>query len=86
MLSQDGLRVLLRRKYPEATPHGFRSSFRDWAADETDYPAEVAEHALAHLEGSADGAVVSQDGHVREAAWADGGLGGLHRGLTRRAL
>ena len=53
MLSQDGLRVLLRRKYPEATPHGFRSSFRDWAADETDYPAEVAEHALAHLEGSA---------------------------------
>ncbi len=52
MLSQDGLRVLLRRKYPEATPHGFRSSFRDWAADETDYPAEVAEHALAHLEGS----------------------------------
>ena len=30
------------------TPHGFRSSFRDWAAEETDYPPEVAEMALAH--------------------------------------
>ena len=31
-----------------AVPHGFRSSFRDWAAEETDYPREVAEAALAH--------------------------------------
>jgi integrase len=30
------------------TPHGFRSSFRDWAAEETPFPAEVAEMALAH--------------------------------------
>ena len=30
------------------TPHGFRSSFRDWAAEETSFPAEVAEMALAH--------------------------------------
>jgi len=30
------------------TPHGFRSSFRDWAAEETNFPAEVAEMALAH--------------------------------------
>ena len=30
------------------TPHGFRSSFRDWAAEETAFPAEVAEMALAH--------------------------------------
>lgn len=30
------------------TPHGFRSSFRDWAAEETDFPAEVTEMALAH--------------------------------------
>ena len=29
-------------------PHGFRSSFRDWAAEETDHPREVAEAALAH--------------------------------------
>ena len=31
-----------------ATPHGFRSSFRDWIAEETNYPGEVAEAALAH--------------------------------------
>ena len=53
MLGDDVMRQLLVRKYPGVTTHGFRSSFRDWAADQTDYPAEVAEHALAHLEGSA---------------------------------
>ena len=31
-----------------AVPHGFRSSVRDWAAEETDHPREVAETALAH--------------------------------------
>jgi integrase len=31
-----------------ATAHGFRSSFRDWVADQTDFPREVAEAALAH--------------------------------------
>ena len=31
-----------------AVPHGFRSSFRDWAAEETDHPREVAEAALTH--------------------------------------
>ena len=30
-------------------PHGFRSSFRDWAAEETNQPREVAEAALAHV-------------------------------------
>jgi len=33
------------------TPHGFRSSFRDWAGDETDFAREVAEAALSHLVG-----------------------------------
>jgi integrase len=32
----------------ELTAHGFRSSFRDWAAERTGFPAEVAEMALAH--------------------------------------
>ena len=30
-------------------PHGFRSSFRDWAAEETNHPREVIEAALAHV-------------------------------------
>jgi integrase len=36
------------RQNKVATTHGFRSTFRDWSADETDYPREVCEHALAH--------------------------------------
>lgn len=30
------------------TVHGFRSSFRDWAAEQTNFPGEIAEAALAH--------------------------------------
>ncbi len=39
---------LLRALKIAAVPHGFRSSFRDWAAEKTDHPREVAEAALAH--------------------------------------
>lgn len=37
----------------DATVHGFRSSFRDWAAERTPYPREIAEQALAHIVGDA---------------------------------
>jgi integrase len=40
--------MLLRRMGVAATAHGFRSSFRDWAAEATNFPREVAEAALAH--------------------------------------
>ena len=40
---------LLDRHRIAAVPHGFRSSFRDWAAEETDHPREVIEAALAHV-------------------------------------
>jgi integrase len=36
---------------PDLTAHGFRSTFRDWAAERTAFPAEVAEMALAHTVG-----------------------------------
>jgi hypothetical protein len=36
----------------DAMPHWFRSTFRDWADDETEFSEEVAERALAHLVGS----------------------------------
>ena len=39
----------LKRLDIAAVPHGFRSSFRDWAAEETDHPREVVEAALAHV-------------------------------------
>ena len=38
----------LRRLGMEFTMHGFRSTFRDWAAEQTSFPAEVCEAALAH--------------------------------------
>ena len=40
---------LLKDLEIEAVPHGFRSSFRDWAAGETNHPREVVEAALAHV-------------------------------------
>lgn len=53
-LSNMSMEMLLRRMGCEdATVHGFRSSFRDWAGDETDYPRDIVEHALAHQVGNA---------------------------------
>ena len=40
---------LLQRLGVECVPHGFRSSFRDWAAEQTDTPHAVMEAALAHV-------------------------------------
>ena len=48
MLSDMTLSAVLRRMEVAAVPHGFRSTFRDWCAEQTDYPNEVAEMALAH--------------------------------------
>ena len=45
------LAVLRRMERGELTAHGFRSSFRDWAAERTTFPREVAEMALAHTVG-----------------------------------
>ena len=47
------LTVLRRMSRDDITVHGFRSTFRDWAAEKTDYPRELAEIALAHTMGSA---------------------------------
>ena len=48
-LDDKQLRWLLRELGIAAVPHGFRSSFRDWAGEETDHPREVIEAALAHV-------------------------------------
>ncbi len=54
-LSNMAMAVLLNRRmgYDKVTVHGFRSSFRDWAAEKTAYPDVVVEMALAHSIGSA---------------------------------
>jgi integrase len=46
------LRVLAEMGRSEITVHGFRSTFRDWAGDRTNFPREVCEAALAHAVGS----------------------------------
>ncbi len=50
-LSDMTLSAVLRRMKVPAVPHGFRSTFRDWAAERTNYPRDVAEMALAHSIG-----------------------------------
>ncbi len=42
------LQVLRRLRQTDITVHGFRSTFRDWCAESTNYPSNVAEMALAH--------------------------------------
>src|SRR5688572_10113252 len=46
------LQLLERMKRGTITVHGFRSTFRDWAAELTAYPREVAEAALGHTIGN----------------------------------
>jgi integrase len=50
-LSSEALLLLLRRMNVNVTSHGFRSSFRTWAGDKTNFQREVIEKALAHLVG-----------------------------------
>lgn len=44
-----GMEYGIQGKRGHYVPHGFRSSFRDWAAEQTNYPRELAESALAHV-------------------------------------
>ena len=44
--------MVLRRMKLRVTAHGFRSTFRTWAAECTDTPFEVCEAALAHTQGN----------------------------------
>jgi integrase len=51
------LNVFARMGHTEITVHGFRSTFRDWVAECTDYPDSLAEMALAHaVESKVEGA------------------------------
>jgi len=69
-LSDMSINAVCRRMNVDAVPHGFRSTFRDWAAENTNYPREVAEQALAHSIASAV-----------EAAYRRGDLFGKRRRL-----
>lgn len=72
-LSNMAMLVLLRRmNHGDITAHGFRSAFRDWTAEATNYSGEVAEQALAHVLGD-----------KVEAAYRRGDLFEKRRGLMQ---
>lgn len=48
-ISDTAVRKQLQDECPGVTVHGFRSSFRDWCAESTNYPRELAEKALGHV-------------------------------------
>ena len=93
-LSGMAFEMLLRRSNSPYTAHGFRSSFRDWAGNETHFPRELAEHALAHVIGDkAEQAYRRSDGLARRRelmeAWArhcTGGVGRERLGVPTTAM
>jgi integrase len=70
------LNLLKRMDHADITVHGFRSTFRDWAAEQTAFPREVAERALAHtIKDKAEAAYQRRDLFDKRQklmdAWAD---------------
>jgi len=52
-LDEKAMREILRKIKPGVTVHGFRSTFRDWAGDETEHPRDLIEECLSHQVGNA---------------------------------
>ena len=74
--------MLRRMGIEDATVHGFRSAFRDWAGNETHFPRELAEHALAHVIGDK-----AEQAYGDRTRWRDGAsLWTLGRGIARARL
>lgn len=79
-LSDMTLTKICRDMGVKAVPHGFRSSFRDWVSEETDFEGELAEMALAHAIGNKVEAAyrrgkLLEKSQVLMATWADYCLG-----------
>jgi len=75
-LSDMALATTTRRMEVDAVPHGFRSTFRDWAGERTNYPRDIAEQALAHtLESKVEAAYRRGDALEKRRTmmqtWAD---------------
>jgi integrase len=75
-LSDATVGKLLKEIGVDAVVHGFRSSFRDWAGEQTNFPREVCEFALAHvIKDKAEAAYARSDLYEKRRklmdAWAD---------------
>lgn len=89
-ITTDAAMKLLKEMRPSITAHGFRSTFRDWAAETTSHPREVIEAAMAHrLKDAAEAAYQRGDLLQRRAVlmkdWA-GYCGTVRKGATVTAL
>ena len=76
VISDATVGKLLRQHGIDAVPHGFRSSFRDWGAEQTDFSREVLEAALAHKVPNAVEAAYARTDHFERRralmdAWAE---------------
>jgi integrase len=74
-LSHIVLQKVMAKLGARFTVHGFRSSLRDWAGDETSFPREVCEGVLAHVIGGVEGAYRRSDALEKRrallAAWSN---------------
>lgn len=75
-LSDMTLTKALRDMGVDAVPHGFRSTFRDWVAEQTHWSAELAEAALAHVINDKTVAAYQRGSMLEKraqlmASWAD---------------
>ena len=85
-ISASTLPKMLQYHRIAAVAHGFRSSFRDWAAEETDHPREVIEAALAHVVQNKVEARLRPVGPVRASAAAHSAAESVTGGGRVRAL
>ena len=69
-LSLNTARAIVKRlpAYKSFTPHGLRSSFRDWAAEQTEFPRELIEEQLSHQLGKVEKAYRRGSAHERRRA------------------
>jgi integrase len=67
-LSDMALAAVTRRMGAECVPHGFRSSFKDWARSSTRFADEVSELALAHINSDQTRAAYARDGLMPQRA------------------
>ena len=81
-LSNMAMLSLLRRMNSTATTHGFRSSFRDWVGDKTNFPRELAELALAHKVGDATEQAYRRGDGFEKRRKAHGCLGAILQRLA----
>ena len=75
-LSDMTLTKAMRDMGRTETPHGFRSTFRDWVAEQTTWPADLAEAALAHVVSDKTVAAYQRGSMLEKrrklmAAWGD---------------